>query len=321
MNGAAPMQAAGIEQFGASVGPLSLPDPRPLAADEVLIEVRAAGVGNWDEFVRLGQWDLGREPPMALGVEVAGVIAKTGDAVDGWSVGDAVMAHPLPLRDQGAWAQRLVVASELLAAKPEQVSWAQAATFPVPALTAHQALSEGVRLRSEDRLLVHGAGGVTGRFLARLACLSGARVVATAGPSSAEALSRLGVESVLDYHDDGWPQAARELTGGVTAAVNAVPGQEARALSTVADGGRFATITGSPPEPERGVTIANVYVRPDGAQLRELAGRFARGELTIGVGAVYELERAQEALSLVTGGGAGGAVALAAAVAHEDAAG
>jgi NADPH:quinone reductase-like Zn-dependent oxidoreductase len=310
MSGGASMQAAGIEQFGTSVGPLALPDPRPLAADEVLIEVRAAGVGNWDEFVRLGQWDLGRRPPMALGVEAAGVIAKVGDVVHGWSVGDPVMTHPLPLRDQGAWAQRMVVAAELLAAKPEQVSWAQAATIPVPALTAHQALSEGVRLRAEDRLLVHGGGGVTGRLLARLGCLSGARVVVTAGPSSADALSRLGVESVVDYHDEDWPQVVRKQTGGVTAAVNAVPGQEARALSTVADGGRFATITGSPPDPQRGVTIANIYVRPDGAQLRELAGRFARGELTIGVGAVYELKRAPEAFRLVTGGGAGGAVAL-----------
>jgi NADPH:quinone reductase-like Zn-dependent oxidoreductase len=304
------MRAAGIEQFGASVGPLELPDPRPLDAGEVLIEVRAAGVGNWDEFVRLGQWDLGRRPPMALGVEAAGVITKVGDAVRDWSVGDAVMTHPVPLRDQGAWADRLIVAAELLAAKPEQVSWAQAATIPVPALTAHQALSEGVRLRAEDRLLVHGGGGVTGRLLAGLACLSGARVVATAGPRSADVLSRLGVESVVDYHDDGWPQAVRKQTGGVTAAVNAVPGQEARALSAVAHGGRFATITGSPPEPERGVTIANIYVRPDGAQLRELAARFARGELTIGIGAVYELEGAPEALSLVTGGGADGAVAL-----------
>ena len=53
-------------------------DPRAPRAGEVLIEVRAAGVGNWDEFVRAGEWDVGRNPPMALGVEAAGVVAAVG---------------------------------------------------------------------------------------------------------------------------------------------------------------------------------------------------------------------------------------------------
>jgi NADPH:quinone reductase-like Zn-dependent oxidoreductase len=47
-------------------------DPRPLAGDEVLAEVRAAGVANWDEFVRAGGWDVGGRPPVALGAEAAG---------------------------------------------------------------------------------------------------------------------------------------------------------------------------------------------------------------------------------------------------------
>jgi hypothetical protein len=74
----------------------------------VLIEVRSAGVGNWEEFVRVGEWDVGREPPMALGVEAAGVIAAVGDAVEDYTPGDEVMTHPLPLRDQGTWAPRLL---------------------------------------------------------------------------------------------------------------------------------------------------------------------------------------------------------------------
>ena len=62
------MRAAGISEFGGAVGRIDLPDPRPLADDEVLIEMRAAGVGNYQEFVRTGDWDVGRAPPMALGV-------------------------------------------------------------------------------------------------------------------------------------------------------------------------------------------------------------------------------------------------------------
>jgi hypothetical protein len=64
-------------------------ESRPLADDEVLLEVRAAGVGNWDEFVRTGGWDVGAKPPMELGVEAAGVVLAVGQAVTDWAPGDA----------------------------------------------------------------------------------------------------------------------------------------------------------------------------------------------------------------------------------------
>ena len=97
---------------------IDVPRPRPLAADEVLIQVRAAGVGNWDEFVRTGGWDVGRRAPMALGVEAAGLVTAVGSMVTDWAPGDEVMTHPLPLRDQGAWAPTLIAPSGLIARKP-----------------------------------------------------------------------------------------------------------------------------------------------------------------------------------------------------------
>src|SRR5690242_17437071 len=112
------MLAAGVQELAAAVETIELPDPRPPAADEVLIEVRAAGVANWDDLVRAGQWDVGRTPPMALGVAAAGVIAEVGEAVGSWKEGDEVLTHPLPLRDQGAWAPYLIAPAELPARKP-----------------------------------------------------------------------------------------------------------------------------------------------------------------------------------------------------------
>ena len=101
------MQAAGIRRIGDPVELIEVGELRPLAGDEVLLEVRAAGVGNWDEFVRTGGWEVGARPPMALGVEAAGTVMATGQAVSDWAPGDAVMTHPVPLRDQGTWAPRL----------------------------------------------------------------------------------------------------------------------------------------------------------------------------------------------------------------------
>lgn len=82
------MQVAGIRRVGARVEMIEAGEPRPLAGDEVLLEVRAAGVGNWDEFVRTGGWDAGAKPPMALGVEAAGTVLAAGQAVGDWSPGE-----------------------------------------------------------------------------------------------------------------------------------------------------------------------------------------------------------------------------------------
>jgi NADPH:quinone reductase-like Zn-dependent oxidoreductase len=188
-------------------------NPALSVGGEVLIEVKAAGVGNWDDIVRTGDWDVGRVPPMALGVEAAGVIAALGDGLDGWSVGDEVLTHPLPFVDQGAWAPRLIARAELLARKPAGVSWAIAAAFPVPALTAVQVIDEALRLRSGETLLVNGAGGATGGLIVSVAALRGARVLSTAGPSSRDRVSRAGATEIVDYHEQEWPEQILAATG------------------------------------------------------------------------------------------------------------
>ena len=96
----------------------------------------------------------------------------------------------------------------------------------------------------------------------------------------------------------------------MAAAINAAPGGEDAALSTVADGGRLATITGAPPAAARGVTIVDIYVQADGGQLASMAERLGNGEIGISVGGIYGLAAAADALNLPVGGGGGGAVVL-----------
>src|ERR671936_202630 len=163
------MQAAGIDAFGGEVRMLELAAPPSPAPDEVVISVRAAGVGNWDEIVRVGHWDVGLRPPLALGVEAAGVVAAVGEDVTSFAPGDEVLTHPVPLRHQGAWAELLVAPAALVARKPPTISWEAAAAFPVPALTADQALAEVAPAPAGTWVLVHGAGGVTGGVVVELA--------------------------------------------------------------------------------------------------------------------------------------------------------
>jgi NADPH:quinone reductase-like Zn-dependent oxidoreductase len=290
---------------------LEVPDPRALREGEVLVGVRAAGVGSWDDFVRAGDWDVGATPPMALGVEAAGVVTAVGAGLEGWSIGDEVLTHPVPLVDQGSWAPWLIAEATLLARKPAGVSWELAGAFPVPALTAIQVLDEGLRVKGGEQLLVNGAGGATGGLIVALASLRGIHVLATAGPSSRERVIRAGAATVADYHEPDWIAQILEATHGrgVDAAANAAPAGAASALTAVRDGGRLATITSDPPKSERGVGIASLYVRPDAAQLELAAQDLAAGRLAFELGGRFPLAEADDALARAVAG-AGGAVVL-----------
>jgi NADPH:quinone reductase-like Zn-dependent oxidoreductase len=209
------VRAAGIREIGDPVMLLELPGPRALRPDEVLIDARACGIGNWDEIARQGGWDLGTRPPMALGVEAAGLAAAVGAQVADVEAGDRVTAHSLPLREQGAWAERYIAAAEHVAVVPAGVAFDAAGALPVPALTADQTIGDALGVRAGETILVHGAGGVTGGMLVALAAYRGATVIATAGPCSASRVAALGAEFVLDYHQPDWPEQARALAQGV----------------------------------------------------------------------------------------------------------
>ena len=303
------MRAAGITAIGGPVEIIDVDEPASPAADEVLIDVVAAGVANWDELVRIGSWQIGGPPPMALGTEAAGTVAAVGSAVAGLREGDEVMTHPLPLRRHGTWAGKVLAPAAAVAPRPPEASWEACAAFPIPALTAAQALDEVLEIEDGGWVVVNGAGGVTGGLLVQLAAARGARVIATASAKKAERIRGYGATEVLDYHGD-WPTRVREIIGGgAPKAVNAAPGQASTTLQAVADGGRLATITGDPPPEERGVAVSDVYVRPDGRQLAALAELLGQGALSVPIASVQPLDQAAQALREAVAG-ADGAVVL-----------
>jgi NADPH:quinone reductase-like Zn-dependent oxidoreductase len=299
------VQAAGVTRFGAEIRLLELPEPAAPGPGEVLLGVRACGMGNWDEFIRTGGWDTGTGPPMPLGVEAAGVIVAVGSGVHGFQPGDAVTTHSLPA---GSWAEKFTALAEHLALVPAGVPMTVAAALPVPALTADQAL-DAVTVRPNETVLVHGAGGVTGGVLVNLAAHRGARVIATAG--QAGRVRALGASHVIDYHEPDWPARVRALTSGgigVDAAVNAARSGSADAVRAVRDGGRLATITGDLPPAERGIALSDIVVVPDGARLARLVPLLAPDAITMG--ASYPLAEAAAAMARLREGTHGAAIVL-----------
>ena len=245
-----------------------LPEPPAPSADEVLIDVQAAGVGNWDDLVRTGGWDVGIRPPMALGVEAAGIVRVVGTQVTRFVPGDSVLVHSAPLRYQGAWAELFLADAADVARMPTELEWAVAGALPVPLLTALQVVG-ATACGPNDTVLVHGAGGVTGGLIVAMAAPTGARIIATSSAEGTQRVRSYGAGEAIDYRDPAWRALAkRASSGGFSVVVNAVRGAAAGLLDLVADGGRLATITGDPPASERGIAITDLYVAPDGGGAR-----------------------------------------------------
>src|SRR5207248_604421 len=147
--------------------------------------------------VRIGSWQIAGPAPMALGTEAAGTVVAVGSGVAQLRAGDEVMTHPLPLRRHGTWAGRVLAPAATVAARPPAVSWEASAAFPIPALTAAQALDEAVGIESGGWVVVNGAGGVTGGLLVQLAAARGACVIATASAKKAERVRGYGAAELL----------------------------------------------------------------------------------------------------------------------------
>jgi NADPH:quinone reductase-like Zn-dependent oxidoreductase len=228
-------------------------------------------------------------------------VAAIGSDVDGFTVGERVTVHSTPLRYQGAWAERFLTPAAHVAAIPDGLSDDVAAALPIPALTADQALRGELGITDGLTLLVHGAGGVTGRVMVQLAVELGAIVYATAGARSHEAVRAAGASEVVDYREPDWPAQIRALSGGhgVDCAVHAAPGGADGALAAVRDGGRLVSITGGVPAKERGVEMSLVFVAPDGQALARLVQLAAAGTIGVDVGPMYPLDAAADALAEV----------------------
>ena len=141
------MRAAGITALGEPVEIFEVDELATPAEGEVLIDVVAAGIGNWDELVRVGSWQIGGPAPMALGTEAAGTVVAVGSGVADLREGDEVMAHPLPPAswDVGGEGAR---PGGSVAARPPEASWEACGAFTIPALTAAQALDEALGSRA-----------------------------------------------------------------------------------------------------------------------------------------------------------------------------
>jgi NADPH:quinone reductase-like Zn-dependent oxidoreductase len=192
------------------------PDPEPAAA-EVRIRVRATGLNFADIIARIGLYPAAPKPPCVLGYEVSGIVDRLGSAVQGFAVGDRVVA----LTKFGGHADVVCVAGAYALKLPDAVSFETAAALPVNYLTAHYMVGRVANLRSGDTLLLHMAAGGVGLAVLQLCrIIGGVRVIGTASAAKHDVLRLNGCEHPVDYRTQDYSAEVRRITGG--AGVDAV---------------------------------------------------------------------------------------------------
>lgn len=251
-----------------------------IADDEVLIKVHAAGVNPVDWKVRAGYLKemLPYEFPLILGWDVSGTVEKAGSSVTRLNVGDEVYALA-DISRNGAYAEFIAVKGDGVALKPRSLDHIHAASVPLAALTAWQAIFGAAELSKGQKILIHAAAGGVGSFAVQLARWKGAHVLGTASARNREFLLGLGADEVIDYTVTPFEDVAVD----VDVVLDAMGGEtQERSWKTLDSEGILVSILGPPDEnkaAEFGVRGVGVFVRPDAGQLAEIAELIDNGHV------------------------------------------
>ncbi|MFF7588944.1 NADP-dependent oxidoreductase [Kitasatospora purpeofusca] len=278
--------------------PVLEPGPGQLA-----VAVRAAGVNPVDWKVRRGL--LGRERwlPFVMGSEASGVVERIGPGVTGFTPGDEVFG----LAAAGAFAEQTLLLAGSSALKPAKVGFDQAATLPVAAATADDAVRD-IGVGAGQTLLILGVSGGVGSAAAQIARSRGIRVVGTAGDSNRGYVESLGAVPVR--YGEGVADRIRAVApDGVDGILDLIGGDDLRAAAvTLADRSRLVATSDPVTAQELGGRFITRSTTP--GTLAALAELVAAGELDPNISARYPLAHAAEALALVESGHARGKLVL-----------
>jgi len=184
-------------------------NPTP-AKGEVVVQVMAAGLNFADILARQGLYPDGPKKPCVMGYEVAGVVEAVGEGVDPQLANKPVVAMT---RFRGQ-AEKVAIAANQLFAKPESLSYEQAAAIPVNYLTAYALLEVMGSLHAGESVLIHNAGGGVGLAAIDIAKQIGATTFGTASPGKHKFLRERGLDNPIDYRNQDWLPVLKQLTAG-----------------------------------------------------------------------------------------------------------
>jgi len=286
--------------------------PQPtLRAGDALVRVLASGLTRGELTWGPTYTDErgNSRVPTIPGHELCGVVEAVAQGVVGVVAGETVYGLTSFFRD-GTAAEYVAVTAADLAPKPETLDAIGAASVPLSALTAWQALFDHANLQPGQKVLIHGAAGGVGVFAVQIARWHGARVIATAGGDSADMLKGLGAERVIDYRS----QAFEKEVSDVDVVLDSIGGDtRQRSWRVLRRSGVLVSIAGESieqPSPDLGVRGIFFIVRPSRHQLMEIGGLIDGGFIRTVVDRVFPLAQARQAFEMLSEPGKHGKIVL-----------
>ena len=295
------MQAIRVHSFG-GIDSLVVEDvPRPIPGDgEVLVRVKAAGVGPWDAWIRSGRSVIHQPLPLTLGSDVAGVVEDVGPGVSHFRAGDAVFGATNE-QFTGGYAEYAVAVAAKLAKMPRSMGFVEAASVPVVACTAWQMVFEHGAVDATKRVLVHGAAGNVGAYVVQFAKRAAREVIATTSSSEADYVRMLGANRVIDVHTSRFDDVLTE----VDVVLDTVGGDsQDRSFSVLKRGGVLVSAVSAPDQQkalQHDVRALFFLVDVSTRRLEQIAALFEAGELRTRVGDVLPLGDAHVAHEMLAG--------------------
>jgi NADPH:quinone reductase-like Zn-dependent oxidoreductase len=245
------MKAWRVHQFGPPEAMVfdTVPTPVP-GPNEVLIRIHAAGVGPWDGWIREGRGASPEPVPFTLGSDLAGEVVVVGSDVSGMTVGSQVFGVTNS-RFLGAYAEYAVASVGMLAMKPKSLTYVEAASVPVVAVTGWQALFYEASLEAGQTVVIHGAAGNVGAYAVQLARRAHLCSIATAGSEDIGYVRSLGADRVVDFRTERFEDEIRNAD----AVLDLVGGEvQERSFQVLRPGGKLISAV---LEPDR--TLAQRY--------------------------------------------------------------
>ncbi|MGW6143986.1 NADP-dependent oxidoreductase [Streptomyces sp. NPDC055140] len=303
-----------------------MPDPQ-VGSDDVLVRIHAASVNPLDLKLRDGAFKafLPYHLPLVLGNDLAGVVVQVGSDVTRFAVGDEVYARPDKDRI-GTFAELIAVHQDDVALKSATLTMVEAASLPLVALTAWQALVERAQVRPGQKVLIHAGAGGLGSIAVQLAKALGAHVAATASTAKVDLVKGLGADVVVDYKT----QDFETVLNGYDVVLDSLGGENlAKSLRVLKPGGKAISVVGPPDAAfarelganpilrlamsalsfktrrsakRRNVTYSFLFMKASGDQLRELTQLIDAGKIRPVVDRVFPFEQTRQALEYVEKG-------------------
>lgn len=298
------MKACIIEKFGGRSELKVMDRPAPEAGEgEVLIRIHAAGVNPVDWKIREGMLKdmFPHRFPLILGWDLSGVVAAVGHSARRFAPGDEVYAYARrPEVAHGTYAEYIALPESYVTRKPANLSMTEAASIPLTALTAYQALFDDGRLKEGQSVFILGASGGVGSSAVQLAAVTGCRIIALASSRNHDYLKSLGAEAVIDYERGDFIQSLGEvMPNGVDLVFDCHGGDTLeRGQLCARVGGSLVSIAGTVDEESlkpRDVRFAHTFVESNVPQLDRISEFIQSGRFSANVTQTFSLEQVADA--------------------------